>query len=361
MEVTTTALNAYNEATKEETLPKKRGRKPKIASDEVTEPKKRGRKPKNATTEEPKKKGHKKITSSESETVENTAEKDVNTEEKPADAVILVDNEKPAKKSSKGGWSTDNGDLYNGLCKHYMYVEIQLMRKALGMMPNDPELLSTFIASKAPDAKSREDEIAMYGIDKVEEDSTTVWPVTDFIIDKEHDILIDKHDWSAPEAEGEEIRAPFIYDYQLRGMFKDSCGLLSRAKNNKSSELRAYKKIVDGNIFVFPRHVAFEIPEEAKDEFGRVSYSYDENGKLKRFQRSLRASTPQGEITALASSEYVPAGSTLKFKIGMTSKIFEPFVREWLNYGAIHGIGQWRNSGVGIYRWRELDEEWNPL
>lgn len=92
MEVTTTALNAYNEATKEETLPKKRGRKPKDAVN-ATEPKKRGRKPKDANaeavTEEPKKRGSKKSANSEV-AAESSAEK-TNVD---ADSV----NEKPAGK-----------------------------------------------------------------------------------------------------------------------------------------------------------------------------------------------------------------------------------------------------------------------
>lgn len=29
-------------------------------------------------------------------------------------------------------------------------------------------------------------------------------------------------------------------------------------------------------------------------------------------------------------------------------------VREWLDYGALRGFGQWRNSGKGRFTWEEV-------
>jgi hypothetical protein len=29
-------------------------------------------------------------------------------------------------------------------------------------------------------------------------------------------------------------------------------------------------------------------------------------------------------------------------------------VREWLDYGRLRGIGQWRNSGRGRFTWEEI-------
>jgi hypothetical protein len=31
-----------------------------------------------------------------------------------------------------------------------------------------------------------------------------------------------------------------------------------------------------------------------------------------------------------------------------------PFVRRWLDYGALFGLGQWRTSGHGRFTWEEL-------
>ena len=56
---------------------------------------------------------------------------------------------------------------------------------------------------------------------------------------------------------------PILYDYQVKGFFKDACGMLGRIGGktetgkkravNESGKLTAYKKIIDGLIFVSPR------------------------------------------------------------------------------------------------------------
>ena len=73
--------------------------------------------------------------------------------------------------------------------------------------------------SKAPDASTIEDEIAALGADAVAEKGKTVFPRTD--------------------------GQPILYDYQIKGFFKDACGMLARVKSKKSSALKAYKKIID--------------------------------------------------------------------------------------------------------------------
>jgi hypothetical protein len=29
-------------------------------------------------------------------------------------------------------------------------------------------------------------------------------------------------------------------------------------------------------------------------------------------------------------------------------------VKEWLDYGELRGLGQWRNSGKGKFKWEEI-------
>ena len=38
----------------------------------------------------------------------------------------------------------------------------------------------------------------------------------------------------------------------------------------------------------------------------------------------------------------------------MLNPDLEDVVREWLDYGALRGIGQWRNSGMGRIKWEEV-------
>ena len=102
----------------------------------------------------------------------------------------------------------------------------------------------------------------------------------------------------------------------------------------------------------FLRHILTSLETNKK--------TYDETGRLNINQRPIRISGPTGERTALNSSEYIPAGSRCKLRIGMTNQIWRKAIEEWLDYGQIRGIGQWRNSSSGLFRWRELDSNWMP-
>lgn len=188
-------------------------------------------------------------------------------------------------------------------------VKVTYVEELLGTASANKELHSEFIASKAPDAPSREEEVAALGADEVTEKAMTVFPRL-------------------------EDGTPFTWDYQWKGFFKDSCGMLRRADGTKSAKLRAYKKEIDGLVFVTPRKVPLVLPE---------------GGEVGECQRPLRASTAQGERIALAHSETVPEGTTQEFEVTVLRDELEGYVHEWLDYGILHGTGQWRNSGKGRF------------
>jgi hypothetical protein len=205
-------------------------------------------------------------------------------------------------------------------------VKITFTEDILGTLPNQEDIYREFIASKSPDAATIEDEVAAVGVDEVVDKGVTVFP-------RNKDGI------------------PFLYDYQIKGFFKDSCGMLSRVGGkdengkklktaNESAKITAYKKVVDGLIFVTPR----EIP-----------ISLIDGGEITLCQRPLRAQTAQGERVALAISESIPAGSWIEFTITCLSDEHESAVREWLDYGELRGIGQWRNSGKGRFTWKEIE------
>lgn len=198
-------------------------------------------------------------------------------------------------------------------------VKLTFLEEVLGTASADKEIHGKFIASKAPDAPSMEEEIEALGVEEVTEKSMTVFP---------------------RNAEGK----PIFWDYQIKGFFKDACGMLRKVPNSASSKIKAYKKEIDGLIFVKER----EIPIIFDGEIGSC-------------QRPLRAQTAQGERVALANSETVPAGSTIEFTIQLMCDTHEKAVREWLDYGVFRGIGQWRNSGKGKYEWEELDNKGNVI
>lgn len=123
--------------------------------------------------------------------------------------------------------------------------------------------------------------------------------------------------------------------------------MLRRAGSSyKSSKLRAYKKEIDGLVFVKPRKVKLILPE---------------GGQIGELQRPLRASTPSGERIALAHSELVPEGTMQKFKVLLLKDELEAYIKEWLEYGELHGTGQWRNAGYGSFVHTAFDENGDVL
>lgn len=126
---------------------------------------------------------------------------------------------------------------------------------------------------------------------------------------------------------------PIIYDYAVKGMFKDAAGMLRRVPGTQSQKLTAYKKIIDGLVFIAPRRIPLRL-----------------NGEIEILERPLRAQTAQGERVSLARSECAPMGSTLAFSVTVLGKdVTEQTLREWLDYGQLRGMGQWRNGGYGRY------------
>lgn len=192
-------------------------------------------------------------------------------------------------------------------------VKITFTESILGTCAANGDIYRDFIGSKSPDASTIEDEVEALGADAVAEKGMTVFPRVDGV--------------------------PFLYDYQIKGFFKDTCGGLRKVKGTASEKIKSYKKEIDKLIFPKPRRILFE--------------NYREIGEC---QRPLRAQTPQGERVSLAMSEEIPAGATLTFTIECFTDELAAAVREWLDYGEYSGIGQWRNSGKGRFVWEEIAE-----
>jgi hypothetical protein len=193
-----------------------------------------------------------------------------------------------------------------------MKVRITLTEELLGTKAANKDVFADFIASKAPDGDKRKEELDT--AEHREEAGTTIFH---------------------RDATG----TPILWDYQIKGFFKDACGSLRNADDTRSKELKAYKTKIDGLIFVGPRMIPVALPEGAT---------------VGLCERPLRADTAQGPRVSLARSETLPAGSVIEFEVTCLNKTLLATVREWLDYGAMRGIGQWRNSGKGRFTWEEL-------
>ena len=198
--------------------------------------------------------------------------------------------------------------------KYILKARLTFTEDVLGTASNNPEIHSEFIASKAEDAMKIEEEVAAIGVEEVIEKSMTVFP---------------------RNADGK----PFLWDYQIKGFFKDAAGCLRRVPGTKASKVKAFKKEIDGLLFVFPRMIPMNMPSE-----------------LGTCERPLRASTAQGERIALANSETAPAGTNINIEIQCMTKDMYELAKECLDYGILRGIGQWRNSGKGRFKWEEIKD-----
>lgn len=181
----------------------------------------------------------------------------------------------------------------------------------LGTMPGDPEIFRNFVAKKVETVDEEADSIPVDVENEIEK-GTTVFPRT-------------------------EAGQPFIYDYQIRGFFKEACKFLKKITGTKSSKEKAYKQKIDGLVFVKDRQNIIVV-----------------NGDIGICERPLRASTPQGDRVALSRSEAVPGGSVVTFTVQCLIKSDLDLVEEWLDYGTLHGTGQWRSSGKGRFTYTEI-------
>lgn len=195
-------------------------------------------------------------------------------------------------------------------------VRLTFTEGILGTASSCPDLYAKYIASKLEGNPNENEELK--AVQAAAEETADAGPQTVF-----------------PRNENGE---PIIYDYQIKGYFKDTCSLLRKVKGTESSKVKAYKKEIDGLIFPSPRMITIHT-----------------SGAIKYCTRPLRASTPQGERISLAKSEEIPEGSYIEFDILLLNDDHQKLVEEWLEYGKLRGIGQWRNSGKGRFETEYID------
>lgn len=198
-----------------------------------------------------------------------------------------------------------------------MKIRIKLLEDMLGTASANPDIHREYIASKAPDANGIEEEVAAVGVDPVMEKAMTVFP-------------------RSPDGK------PIMWDYQVKGFLKEATGIVIdlldeevKVAKTKLSKF-THKRFVDNFIFVSPRMIPIQ------GEMGLPC------------TRPLRATTMQGDRVALATSETIKAGAIIECEIKILVPSLEPVIRKCLDYGALKGLGQWRNSGKGIFSWEEV-------
>ena len=109
---------------------------------------------------------------------------------------------------------------------------------------------------------------------------------------------------------------------------------MARVKDSEVTKHKAYIKILNDCVFVYPRKIPLQ-------------YEGAEQGLVGSCQRPLRGQTAQGERVTLANSETIPAGASFEFQIKLYEDRHEELVKSLLPYAADKGFLQWRNSGKG--------------
>jgi hypothetical protein len=133
---------------------------------------------------------------------------------------------------------------------------------------------------------------------------------------------------------------PALADYQVKGFIKEALETLlgiDGAGDHKIGKRKlspfTCRGLVDALVFVTPRWMPLA----------------DSDKPLQTLTRPLRAMTPQGPRVALATSELIPEGTAVSFTITILSDDMTKWVTDALEYGAMRGLGQWRNAGYGSF------------
>ena len=188
-------------------------------------------------------------------------------------------------------------------------IKLTFLEPILGTVPKDPDIYKSYIADKAA---LNDEELAeeLATVERIEEKGWTGFHKLNGL--------------------------PVIYNYAIKGFFKDACSMLTRTKDSESGKVRAFKKIIDGLVFIEPRQIYLVLPD---------------NAKIGVLERPLRAQTAQGERVTLARSDTCPTGTTMEFTIKILGQVSEKLLREWLDYGSFRGLGQWRNADYGKFEY----------
>jgi hypothetical protein len=182
-------------------------------------------------------------------------------------------------------------------------VEIELVTEMLGTVPKNKEVYASYIESKRP-AESGDGEAE---VDTVEE--------------------IEEKGWTGFHSNGCGL---FVYDYFIKGFLKNAANVLK-----DDMKMTAFRSKVNDYLFVEPR---------------MIPLGHDKPAGV--IERPLRAQTAQGPRVCLARSDYVPAGTVIKFKLlYLANPKFKPAdVKSILEYGRLQGLGQFRNGGYGRFK-----------
>ena len=139
-----------------------------------------------------------------------------------------------------------------------------------------------------------------------------------------------------------------LMGYQIKGFFKGALNTL-----RPQLEIAAAKSKVDTMLFVEPRYIPVT-------RGGEMLVDEDE-----MLERPIRTEGPKGVRVALQSSELIEDPWEVEIEISLlpsrgsakSNPLNWDAVETALDYGAYHGLGQWRNADYGRFIWERIDDD----
>lgn len=221
-----------------------------------------------------------------------------------------------ARKKSSASTETAGGAVKLSEMVEKMHVQLTFVEDLLGSWPADEDLLTRFIASKAPAPwlGDEESEVAKEAehSEEVVEGNYTCFP--------------------------NDEKGLFLWNYVIKGALKEAGNTLKDALGIKNLRSK-----IDNYVFIRPRRIYLT-------RNGKIITEPDDV-----LERPLRAMTMQGPRVTLAGSERLKAPVTITFTIELikNKEVTMDTIRTLLDYGKFKGIGQWRNGGFGEFEWAE--------
>lgn len=192
--------------------------------------------------------------------------------------------------------------------------KISFTEPLLGSSPADQEIFTRFVASKAP---------------------------AEWLTTEESDTLPERNDSTGVTVFHEDENGLFLYNYLVKGFLKESGNNLKDCGDIGVKNLRSK---IDNYVFVQPRRIYLVRDGKRIIEPDRM------------LERPLRGMTPLGPRVSLVSSEAVDPPVEIEFTVELVEnkEVTFEIIHKLLDYGALKGMGQWRNGGWGTFTWEEL-------
>jgi len=178
---------------------------------------------------------------------------------------------------------------------------LALTTELLGTVPKDPTVYKTYIESKKPETNTEDESLT---ISSAEEKGWTGFH--------------------------QDENGLFLYEYAIKGFLKQAGNILK-----ESLAIKALRSKLDDYCFVLPRRLYLNKRQP--------------DGVI---ERPIRVMTAQGPRVSLLRSDYVSAGTEITFAISLLKhkELTMKMIEDLLQYGALMGLGQFRNGGYGRFR-----------